>query len=197
MDGVTRVAVHAPSEWEPAEDGASCRFSVQPDLPATITLGNLASPSGAAVIDSTLAEWRQSIPMVTTSSQPRGTDDLLGTTAAVLVGLRRRDGGIVAAPTTSLPQWPGSSRTWDYQMCIRDSASADRMTARNPGPSRIAVRGRLDLANSENPFRGRIRSAPTARRRCRDAARKCTARIGDEGVQSSTGAEQRLSLIHI
>jgi GH15 family glucan-1,4-alpha-glucosidase len=50
---------------------------------------------------------------------------LLGQTAAVLTGLRQRGGGIVAAPTTSLPQWPGSSRTWDYRYSwLRDTALA-------------------------------------------------------------------------
>jgi len=50
---------------------------------------------------------------------------LLVQSAAVLAGLHQRGGGIVAAPTTSLPQWPGSSRTWDYRYSwLRDTALA-------------------------------------------------------------------------
>jgi len=126
LDGVSRVSVRAPSPWEPKGDGAISEFAVQPGAPAAVTLGTSGAVPRDASIDSTIAAWHNTIPEV---DEQRilvpGVDALLGTTAALLLGLRRRDGGIVAAPTTSLPQWPGSGRTWDYRYCwLRDSSLA-------------------------------------------------------------------------
>jgi GH15 family glucan-1,4-alpha-glucosidase len=126
LAGGARVAVHAPSGWTPAANGASCEFTLEPGTSATVTLGGAEAPArGDAGVISTLTEWRRTIPVLTAPEQMPGIGDLLATTAAVLVGLRRRDGGIVAAPTTSLPQWPRSARTWDYRYCwLRDSSLA-------------------------------------------------------------------------
>jgi GH15 family glucan-1,4-alpha-glucosidase len=126
LDGAARVVLRAPSGWTAAANGATCGFIVDPGTPAIVTLGSAVAPAhAAAVVSSALTEWRRMIPILTAPEQIPEIGDLLATTAAVMVGLRRRDGGIVAAPTTSLPQWPGSARTWDYRYCwLRDSSLA-------------------------------------------------------------------------
>jgi GH15 family glucan-1,4-alpha-glucosidase len=125
VEGVTRVTVLAPSEWQAAANGAACEFTLQPGAPATITLGNADAQRRPSGIGPTLDEWRRTIPKLNVATSISGAGDLLATTAAVLVGLRQRNGGIVAAPTTSLPQWPRSTRTWDYRYCwLRDSSLA-------------------------------------------------------------------------
>jgi GH15 family glucan-1,4-alpha-glucosidase len=127
LAGVSRVVISAPSRWEANPQGATCALSVYPERSETVTLGAADTAPHAISIDSTLAAWQQLIPEAIASSDVRTADagDLLGTTAAVLLGLRRRNGGIVAAPTSSLPQWPGSARTWDYRYCwLRDSSLA-------------------------------------------------------------------------
>ena len=134
LGGEDRAVVRAPSTWTSEHGRLVCRFVVQPGRDATLTLAAPETDATTAGIDRALAGSRRTIPELASLSlidaSRAGTGEstlreLLGTTAAVLAGLRHHDGGIVAAPTTSLPQWPGSARTWDYRYAwLRDSSLA-------------------------------------------------------------------------
>jgi alpha,alpha-trehalase len=133
VNGVSRVAITAPGAWRATSDGAVCSFRLHDGDTATVTLGTPRSDPRAGNIDTTLTQWHELVPRSTTYDLDLAgsrTDestirDLLGITTAVLLGLRNNEGGIVAAPTTSFPQWPASSRTWDYRYCwLRDASLA-------------------------------------------------------------------------
>lgn len=128
--GDTTVTLRSTMDWTALNGGLQSRLVVQPNTQELIALSSSGADSSLPTIEDTLAGWRRLIPERDPRDVPPGQlyadpEDLLGTTAAVLVGLHRRGGGIVAAPTTSLPQWPGSGRTWDYRYSwLRDSSLA-------------------------------------------------------------------------
>lgn len=148
LDGGAGVAIHAPAEWASHGLGARSFFRLRPGMPATVTLATAGIAARTPSIAATLAAWREVIPAFRDIADQPHFDGLLETTAALLLGLRYRDGGIVAAPTTSLPQWPGSGRTWDYRYCwLRDSSLAALAMLRL---------GLVESARSLGAFIGRV-----------------------------------------
>ena len=130
--GGLQLAIHAPTEWTVGSDGvAVCRFRVDA-TGCAVVLCDRHTSEPVTSMDGT-AQWfagRVGVPATPSALAERtlgagAARTLIAHTAAVLAGLRQRGGGIVAAPTTSLPQWPGTSRTWDYRYSwLRDTALA-------------------------------------------------------------------------
>jgi GH15 family glucan-1,4-alpha-glucosidase len=75
-------------------------------------------------------------------------DAVLGS-LVVLKGLTYRPtGGIVAAPTTSLPEWPGGQRNWDYRYCWLRDATLTLLALVNAGYLEEASQWRAWLLRS-------------------------------------------------
>jgi GH15 family glucan-1,4-alpha-glucosidase len=130
------LVVRAPGPWRLEAHGvAECRVLVD-SSGCAVVLGNHDADGAASAtsLDGTRKWFAASVPAAGAltpnqlSARTLGVTtarDLLVQSAAVLAGLHQRGGGIVAAPTTSLPQWPGSARTWDYRYSwLRDTALA-------------------------------------------------------------------------
>lgn len=133
------LAVDAPAPWRIEDGVAVAVFKVVPGYPTAVALGDAADAVGLGDAPERMAatrrHWRSTAGAVDVDLDPRSlacraagpaaAERLLQRSAAVLTGLRQRGGGIVAAPTTSVPQWPASSRTWDYRYAwLRDTALA-------------------------------------------------------------------------
>jgi GH15 family glucan-1,4-alpha-glucosidase len=76
-------------------------------------------------------------------------------------------GGIVAAPTTSLPEWPGSVRNWDYRFCWLRDATFTLYSLMNAGykTEAVAFRDWLLRAVAGDPARLQIMYGAAGERR--------------------------------
>ncbi|MBV8526713.1 MAG: glycoside hydrolase family 15 protein [Candidatus Dormibacteraeota bacterium] len=131
-----RVRVTAPGPWRLDDDGARCRFQAVPEAARHVVMAGAlaAAVDPVTALAATRDEWSRALRPVHAlglRAEPEralgaaGCHRLLDVSAAVLLGLRNVAGGIVAAPTASLPQWPGSARCWDYRYCwLRDGSLA-------------------------------------------------------------------------
>jgi GH15 family glucan-1,4-alpha-glucosidase len=81
-------------------------------------------PDRRESLDRTVSAWREWSKRCSFQSKEKGWNEAVMRSLITLKLLTHQPtGGIVAAPTTSLPETLGGSRNWDYRFCwLRDSA---------------------------------------------------------------------------
>ncbi|SEM86782.1 Glucoamylase (glucan-1,4-alpha-glucosidase), GH15 family [Luteibacter sp. UNCMF331Sha3.1] len=120
--GPDLLAIRSPVSFEGEGMHSTSRFAVGQgeSVPFMLTWGpsHLPPPAprdASAALDETLAFWKDWSARCNDSGE---WSDIVRRSLVVLKGLSYLPtGGIVAAPTTSLPEQLGGQRNWDYRFC--------------------------------------------------------------------------------
>jgi GH15 family glucan-1,4-alpha-glucosidase len=126
----SQMAFTSPWAWSLSDGSAIAHGKMEPGNPTFVQLrwgaDPGADPSPAALLAGTDAHWRTWISPAEAPLRRVAARWLpyVERSELVLKLLSPADSGVfVAAPTTSLPEWPGGSRNWDYRFVwIRDAA---------------------------------------------------------------------------
>jgi GH15 family glucan-1,4-alpha-glucosidase len=121
-----RLALASPVELKVEDDVAHSAFDVSAgdELVFALQWDAERPPNTAGWrdrLDFTMREWHAALDDIEYSGRWRA--DLRRSILALHLLLYYPTGALVAAPTTSLPEWIGGDRNWDYRYCwIRDTA---------------------------------------------------------------------------
>jgi GH15 family glucan-1,4-alpha-glucosidase len=189
------LALETATPLTPTEAGVTCEITLRPGASATFVLERVpgdyvprpySEDETREAFDRTIEYWRRWL--ATSRYQGRWREMVHRSALTLKLLTFRPTGGIVAAPTTSLPEHLGGGRNWDYRYTwIRDAAFSlhallrlgfteeaaafmdwlrERFSERPPGgqgPLQImyGIDGRSELAEEElEHFEGYERSAP-------------------------------------
>ena len=125
--GPDLVVVRSSVQLEHSDKAVSARFELRAGQRATFTLqhaASTASPPGPLDAERLLAETKTWwLEWIGKFDRPTDWPDLVKRSLLTLKALTYfPTGGVIAAPTTSLPEKPGGRMNWDYRFCwLRDS----------------------------------------------------------------------------
>jgi GH15 family glucan-1,4-alpha-glucosidase len=127
--------------------------------------GSPAPPMVAALIARTAAWWREWVTGLRYEGDWR--DAVVRSLITLKALTYAPTGGVVAAPTTSLPQQAAGSRNWDYRYCwIHDAAAAvDAFVRAGAFGDATAVRSWMIRAVSGSPDRAQALYGPAGEKR--------------------------------